>query len=52
MPTQYDSGDPRVTGAEDLQDDPATQPEVYFNGPTSSDTSTLVSTLLPIYTVR
>ena len=52
MPIQHDSGDPRVTGAEDLQDDPATQPEVYFNGPTSSDTSTLVPTLLPIYTVR
>ena len=52
MTIQHNSGDPRVTGAEDLQDDPATQPEVYFNGPMSSDTSTLVPTLLPIYTVR
>ena len=43
-PTQRDSGDPRATGAEDLQDDSATQPEVSFNGPASSDTSTLVLT--------
>jgi 20S proteasome subunit alpha 6 len=43
-PTQRDRGDPRATGADDLQDDSATQPEVHFNGPASSDTSTLVST--------
>ncbi len=43
-PTQRDCGDPRATGADDLQDESATQPEVQFIGPTSSDTSTLVST--------
>jgi 20S proteasome subunit alpha 6 len=41
-PTQRDRGDPRATGADDLQDDSATQPEIH--GPASSDTSTLVST--------
>jgi 20S proteasome subunit alpha 6 len=48
-PTQRDGGDPRATGAEDVQDDSATQPEVSFNGPASSDTSTLVSTPTYIY---
>jgi len=43
-PTQRDRGDPRAAGADDLQDDSATQLEVHFNGPASSDTSTLVST--------
>jgi 20S proteasome subunit alpha 6 len=43
-PTQRDRGDPRATGVDDIQDDSATQPEVHFNGPASSDTSTLVST--------
>ncbi len=44
-PTQHDRGDPRATGVDDLQDESATQPEVQFIGPTSSDTSTLASTL-------
>jgi 20S proteasome subunit alpha 6 len=35
-------GDPRVAGADDLQYDPATQPELH-DGPASSDTSTLIS---------
>jgi 20S proteasome subunit alpha 6 len=39
--SQHDRGDPRATGADDLQDESATQLEVQ---PTSSDTSTLVST--------
>jgi 20S proteasome subunit alpha 6 len=43
-PSQHDRGDPRATGADDLQDESATQPEVQPIGPTSSDTSTLVST--------
>ena len=43
-PSQHDRGDPRDTGADDLQDESATQPEVQLIGPTSSDTSTLVST--------
>lgn len=42
-PSQHDHGDPRATGADDLQDESATQPEVQLIGPTSSDTSTLVS---------
>ena len=41
-PIQGDSGDPRAQGADDLQDDSATQLEVQFDGP-SSDTSTLIS---------
>ena len=41
-PTRRDRSEPRAT---DLQnDDSAIQPEIHFNGPTSSDTSTLVST--------
>jgi 20S proteasome subunit alpha 6 len=40
---QGESGDPRAQGADDLQDDSATQPEVHFDGPASSDTSTLIS---------
>ncbi len=40
---QGDAGDPRAQGADDLQDDSATQPEVHFDGPASSDTSTLIS---------
>jgi 20S proteasome subunit alpha 6 len=43
-PSQDDRGDLRAAGADDLQDESATQPEVQFVGPTSSDTSTLVST--------
>ena len=35
--------DPRVVGADDTQYDPATQPELHFDGPASSDTSTLIS---------
>jgi 20S proteasome subunit alpha 6 len=40
-PSQHDRGDPR---ADDPQDESATQPEIRHIGPTSSDTSTLVST--------
>jgi 20S proteasome subunit alpha 6 len=40
---QGGSGDPRAQGADDLQDDSATQLEVHFDGPASSDTSTLIS---------
>jgi 20S proteasome subunit alpha 6 len=40
---QGDPGDPRGQGADDLQDDSATQPEVHFDGPATSDTSTLIS---------
>ena len=40
---QGESGDPRAQGADDLQDDSATQPEVHFDGPACSDTSTLIS---------
>ena len=43
-PSQHDRGDPRATSVDDLQDESATQPEVQVIGPTSSDTSTLVST--------
>lgn len=43
-PSQHDLDDPRATGADDLQDESATQPEVQLVGPTSEDTSTLVST--------
>jgi 20S proteasome subunit alpha 6 len=43
-PPQHDRCDPRATGADDLQDESATQPEIQLIGPTSSDTSTLVST--------
>jgi hypothetical protein len=42
-PTQRDRGDPRATGMDNFQDDSATQPEVHFNGPASSDMNTLVS---------
>jgi 20S proteasome subunit alpha 6 len=42
--SQHDRGDPRGTGADDLQDESATQPEAQLIGPTCSDTSTLVST--------
>jgi len=40
---ESESGDPRAQGADDLQDDSAAQPEVHFDGPASSDTSTLIS---------
>jgi len=40
---QGESGDPCAQGADNLQDDSATQPEAHFDGPASSDTSTLIS---------
>jgi 20S proteasome subunit alpha 6 len=40
---QGDVDDPRAQGADDPQNDSATQPEVHFDGPATSDTSTLIS---------
>jgi 20S proteasome subunit alpha 6 len=36
-------GDACANRVDDLQDKPATQPDVHFDGPASSDTSTLIS---------
>jgi len=48
--TQGDPGDPRAASTGDPQGDSATQPEAHFDGPASSDTSTLISeTTAPIY---
>jgi 20S proteasome subunit alpha 6 len=44
-PSQHDRGDPRATGADDLQDESAPQPEIQLIGPTTSETSALFSTL-------